>query len=94
MMRQDDLHNETGDKPETLMENLGFRAVFFAIVGLVGGAVSGALASVLVASLVWPECYGDNCIRPILPAMSGAGALLGAWVGARYAREATKPQGY
>ena len=93
-MRQDDLPAEAEDRPETLMENLGFRAVFFAAVGLVGGAVAGALASVLVASLVWPECYGDNCIRPILPAMCVAGALLGAWVGTRYARETAKPEVY
>jgi serine/threonine protein kinase len=94
VMRQDDLRNEPEERPETLMENLGFRAVFFAVVGLAGGALSGALASVLVASLVWPECYGDNCIRPILPVMCGVGALLGAWVGARYARETAKPQLY
>jgi serine/threonine protein kinase len=92
---QDGVPGEPDDQTETLMENAGFRSLFFAAAGLACGAVGGALASVLVASLVWPECYGDNCIRPILPAMSGVGALLGAWAGARYARNAAeKPRAY
>ena len=78
-------------RPETLMENRGFRALFYGAAGLLCGALAGALASIIVASLVRPECGGDQCVGPFLPVTTVVGALAGIWVGTTYARSSSKP---
>ena len=68
-----------------LMENKGFRGLFLGIAGLLGGGVAGALSSVVVASILNPECGGDNCVRPFVMPLAVVGALIGTWVGIRHA---------
>jgi serine/threonine protein kinase len=69
-----------------LMENRAFRAMFFGLVGIFAGAIGGGLASVLVASLLRPECGGDNCIAPFVLPLATLGALAGLVLGARFGR--------
>ncbi len=69
----------------TLMENRAFRSMFFGIAGVLGGGICGGLASVLVASLLRPECGGDNCIAPFVLPLATIGAIAGLILGVRYA---------
>jgi hypothetical protein len=75
---------------ETLLENSGFRAIFFGAMGGLIGALAGALSSIVIASVVSPSCYTDACVMPIVPFTAAAGALAGLYIGARYGR-ATAP---
>ncbi len=80
------------EKPETLMENQGFRALFYGLVGICGGAIGGALAAILAGTLINPECSTDSCIGgPLLPALAAVGALVGAWLGVRAGRQPPPP---
>jgi serine/threonine protein kinase len=75
---------------ETLLENPGFRAIFFGAIGGAVGALAGALSSIAIASVVSPSCYTDACVMPILPFTAAAGAIAGLYIGAQYGK-ATAP---
>jgi serine/threonine protein kinase len=75
---------------ETLLENPGFRTIFFGAIGGAVGALAGALSSIVIASVVSPSCYTDACVMPILPFTAAAGALSGLYIGAQYGK-ATVP---
>ena len=71
---------------QALMDNPAFRTLALGLLGSLGGAIAGALASVMVASIIWSQCFGDSCVMPILPYMTAAGAVVGLFLGARYGR--------
>ena len=83
---EDDVAPTQAVEAPPLMENVGFRSMFFGIAGLIGGAVAGGLSSILVASLLNPECGGDSCVSPFVAPLAIAGALAGAWFGVQHAK--------
>ncbi|MGE0626470.1 MAG: serine/threonine-protein kinase [Hyphomicrobiaceae bacterium] len=92
LVLDDDALDEAPDANPTLMENQGFRTLFYGIVGLLGGAIGGALSSVVVATVINPECTADSCVGPVLPVLAAIGAIIGTYVGARIARTSTVPK--
>jgi len=70
----------------SVMENPGFRAIFFGGAGALVGALAGGLSSIVIASTVSSSCYSDACLMPILPFTAAVGALVGLYVGAQYGR--------
>ena len=75
-----------------LMEDAGFRSLFFGALGGVCGGIAGALSSVVIASVVWSSCYTDACVAPVLPFTAAIGALAGIYFGMQYGKSSAPHQ--
>ena len=60
--------------------------MLYSIAGLLGGAVTGILSSFLMASVMTPNCFADDCLMRYTPALTVIGMLLGLLGGVHLAR--------